>query len=42
MKGVEIKPDIYSVGVIDWDRKLFDDRETISLGNKTLEFIFIP
>ncbi|RLC42093.1 MAG: FprA family A-type flavoprotein [Candidatus Coatesbacteria bacterium] len=25
MKAREIKPDIYSVGVVDWDRRLFDE-----------------
>lgn len=25
MNGGELKPNIYSVGAIDWDRRLFDE-----------------
>jgi hypothetical protein len=34
MEPRTIKPGIYSVGAIDWDRRLFDSFDTLTRWNK--------
>ena len=36
---VQIKPDVYSVGVVDWDRRLFDELVPLPDGTSYNSFL---